>query len=284
MVDRGDLGQGLAILSSIVGAALSWAAGLGVITILFSVGLGSLLTYIVGTKTQKTAWKREAALRKVDDIYGPLYYELNKIYRYISEPSQQYYSPYDQNQVTWESIQATYKYYLVDPPLRKELDDFFALFKQYNANYIQRSRIVEEKLLPKLRNAFGQDVQAASYQVSAQQQNGMGVGFGGSTMLEAVILAGEHPLEFVKKQYPGYTNYQLEVSVQRAGTMQPLFTVHSPNAELSSRFDQLVASTIDEVKRDSRIVLVEEQRRTLISQAESIKEKLRVKTEEPWRV
>lgn len=58
MVDRGDIGGGLAIAASMLGAAVSYVEGLGVLTILFSVGLGSLLTYVVGIKTQKNAWKR----------------------------------------------------------------------------------------------------------------------------------------------------------------------------------------------------------------------------------
>lgn len=284
MVDKGDVGGGLAVLASMVGAALSWAAGLGVVTILFSVGLGSLLTYLVGLKTQENAWKREANLRKVDDIYGPLYFELNKVHQDISRSSEQsYYRPFDQNQITWESIQASYKYYLIDPPLRKELDDFFALLRRYHEGNVQRSRVAEEKLLPHLRNAYGQDVQAASYRVAATQPSGMPITLPGGT-LEAAILTGEHPLEFTKKQYTGFTNHQLELSIQRAGSMQPLFTVKNPNPALQSKFDELIGATIEDVKKDPRIVSLKEQRMTLIAQAESLKEKLRVKTEEPWKV
>jgi len=283
VVDRSDVGGGLAVLASMVGAALSWAAGLGVVTILFSVGLGSLLTYFVGIKTQKNAWKREASLRKVDDIYGPLYYELNKAYQAISLSEPFYHTMIDQGQVTWESIQASYKYYLVDQDLRKELDDFFLLLSQYNQSNAQRTRIAEEKLLSHLRDAYGQDIQAASYQVAATQPNGMPVILPGST-LEVPILAGEHPLEFTRRQYTGFTNHQLELSIQRAGSMQPLFTVRNPNPALESKFNDLIRATIDEVRRDSRIVSFEDQRRTLTSQAESLKEKLRIKTEEPWRV
>ena len=39
MVDRDDIGGGLAIAASMLGAAVSYVEGLGVLTILFSVGL-----------------------------------------------------------------------------------------------------------------------------------------------------------------------------------------------------------------------------------------------------
>ena len=218
----------------------------------------------------------------MDDIYGPLYYQLNKIYQFLSKSSDHFYYP-DQNEVTWESIQATYKYYLVDPPLRNEMDDFFELLRLYNQGNSQRTRIADEKLLPHLRNAYGQDVQTAMYQVAALQPNGMPTVLAGST-LGWPILSGEHPLEFTKKQYPGLTNYRLELSLQKHGQVQPLFTVNTPNPELESKFEEVLRVTINEVKKDQRIILVEEQRRMLIAQATSLKEKLRIKTEEPWRV
>jgi hypothetical protein len=284
VVDKGDLGGGLAILAGMVGAAASWAAGLGVVTILISVGIGSLLTYMVGTKTQKNAWKREDAKKKVEEIYGPVYFELNRIYQAISQfPDQWYLVPTDQNQVTWESIQAGYRYYLVDLPLRKQLDDFFSLLKEYNLNNGGKSGVVMEKLLPRLKDAFGADAQAAQYNVSATSLNGMPSSLPGAT-LDGPILAGELPLEYTKKQYSKMADYHLEVYVQRGGTMTPLFTAKSPNPEYETKFNELIRATIEDVNKDPRIILTNEQRMQLLEQARSLKEKLRVKTEEPWKV
>jgi len=110
LVDRSEIEGVLGILAGMVGAAVSWAAGLGVLTILLSISLGALMTYLVGMKTQKNGWKRDAALRKVDDIYGPLYFELNRTYQSLTQPSDTVtYGALDPSQPNWESIWAGYK-------------------------------------------------------------------------------------------------------------------------------------------------------------------------------
>jgi hypothetical protein len=284
VVDKSDVGGGLAVAASMVGAAVSWVAGLGVITVLISVGLGSILTYLVGSKTQKNAWKRETAFRKVDDIYGPLYFELNKVSQHIANPSQLFYfNAGAQNEITWESIKASYKYYLVDTPLRKELDEFFAAFKEFNVENAQRTSIADEKILPRLREAFGQDVQAASYSIVAMNKNGTMSTLQGGT-LEWPILEGVHPRDFTMRQFPHMKNPQLELSLQRQGQMKPVFTVSDPNPDILSKFDELIRVVTEEVRRDPRIVALEEKRIDLAAWSGDLKEKLRIKTEEPWNV
>lgn len=284
MVDRGELGGVIGVLAGMVGAAVSWAAGLGVLTILLSVGLGSYMTYMVGARTQKNAWKREADLRKVEDIYGPLYYQLNKLSKAIADDVRFFYYPgVESGQADWESIRASYKYYLVDTALRDYLERFFALLAEYSENNSKKPRILEEKLLPRLREAFGEDVQAATYQVSAKQTNGMPAVFEGGT-LDAPIMAGEHPLEFTIKQYTGYVDPQLELALQRKGAQKFIFTAQNPDPISSLKFDDLVKATIEDLKRDPRMLQIGEQRKALMAQAESLKEKLRVKTEGPWNV
>lgn len=202
MVDRADLGGGLAVLGNMVGAALTWAAGIGVGTVPFSVGLGAFLTYFVTVRTQKSAWKQEGELRKVDEIYGPVYFELNKIHQALSQNiGASFDNPFmpsgvvEVPGVTWESIQSGYKYYLVDPSLRGELDDFISLLSEYRTGHSQRYSVVSEMLLPRLKNAFGEDVQAVSYQLAGETHNRVRWAGAGGT-LDEPILAGEDPLSF----------------------------------------------------------------------------------------
>ena len=67
VADRADLGGTLGLLAGMVGATIAWIEGIGVASVLISVGIGALLSYWVVTKTQKNLWRREAALRKVDE-------------------------------------------------------------------------------------------------------------------------------------------------------------------------------------------------------------------------
>jgi len=172
---------------------------------------------------------------------------------------------------------------LVDPPLRQELDEFFILLKQYRANYAKRFQVVEEKLLPHLRAAFGKDVEAASYQISARQQNGTPIVFNGG-IFDSPILAGEDPVEFSTKRSSGLSDLQLELSLQRAGKTELFFGANNPNPDALEKFNSLLKATTEEVKNDPLIVLTHHQRESLIIQAGKLREKLRVKTEEPWNV
>ena len=77
-----------------------------VITILFSISTGAILTYIVQKRARETnAWKTEAALRKIDDIYGPIHSELNNILGFSGKELTYLRSSFygDPNK-SWESI------------------------------------------------------------------------------------------------------------------------------------------------------------------------------------
>jgi hypothetical protein len=286
VVDKGEVGSIAAVLASAVGAAWSWAAGLGVGAVLFSVAIGSLLTYIVQTRTQKSAWKREAALRKVDEIYGPLYDEMNRISETLSEaspltphPTFTLYPP----EVGWRAIKAGYRYYLIEGDLRNQLGEFHDLLEKLEANQRRIYGIVDAKLLPRLREAFGDDVQAVQYQVTAKQPNGMPISIAGEAIYEP-ILEGKNPLELTRARYPGYTDYELELSLQRAGQMLKFFGQGLPNQGARERFDRLLADCMKEVASDSTITLIQDQASKLKKSADALKARLREAIEKPWNV
>ncbi len=285
LVDKADIGSAIGVAAGMAGAAVSWLVGLGAITILISVGIGSLLTFLVQSKTQKNAWKREGALRKIDEIYGPLYLELNSISGRLEagESTYQYRGLGQPSGPTWASIRPGYHYYLIDTDLRKELDEFFDLYGELGRRQQKEPSIVEAKLIPRLKMAFGEDVEAASCFATAVHVSGTRMKFA-SVMMFQLIIEGMHPLEYIKEQYAGYSDYQLGVDLQRRGTTKTLFSADAPDEEAGKKFDEVVTSTIREVAEDPTIVWVKKTVGDSAKSAESLKEKIRKKIEEPWNI
>lgn len=93
---------------------------------------GFTLSYLVQTKTQKRAWKREFLLKNIDQIYGPLYNEslaLESQYHAMVE-----YHKYSQlHPKKWNDIQKSYTYHMVeDEEFRKQLDEFYLTIDMFN--------------------------------------------------------------------------------------------------------------------------------------------------------
>jgi hypothetical protein len=295
MTDTGDVRTALAVLATMIGASLSWIEGLGVITVLFSVGLGAMLTYAVQTRTQNNAWKRESGLRKIDEIYGPLFNQINKISRDLSPEDGTGLKPgfgviysLDPQEPGWQAIKPSYRYYLIDDNLRKKLDDFFILLQELQNNLSRVNSMIDGKLLPHLRAAFGNDVEAALYVITAVSQNGIPTSTA-SYFLYEPLLTGIPPIEYFKTQnqkYPASSNwsdYDLELSLQRSGTIKPVFGPKSPNPEARRQFDELVSATSKEVREDPLVLVVDAETEELKVRANQLKDELRNKIEEPWR-
>jgi hypothetical protein len=292
-LDRSDVGGALGVAFSFVGATVAWIAGLGIITILFSVGLGALLTYLVQTRTQRTEWKREAGLRKVDEVYGPLYEEINVLAPEFSQdtPLNPYSRYSDGPETAWGKIQQGYRYYLIDSELRKELDRFFGLVKELATLKSSLTGLIDAKLLPRLRNLYGPDVTYVTIAARATQPNGSSVDLA-TSFLYGPILTKEQPLKFVSRLYPGLSDYRLEITIQRqAQTQKILFDADGPpvvDSEDSQgseeEFNAIIKETSQLVDKDPTVLRIRELTRQASQQASALKETLRIKIEQPWRV
>lgn len=281
MVSKGDIGAGVAVLGSSVGAAVSWAAGFGVFTILFSVIIGSLLTYFVGTRTQKNAWKRESALRKVEEIYGPLYSQLNRLTHEVEkDPDYAFWPQETTTEPSWDSIRAGYRYFLMDPDIRKDMESFFANLQEYRVNISKRSDLLQQVVSTHLREVFGPDTREIHFQLAGILPDGGSVVYGGRATMQSCVIKGEHPLSAMKKDAPNYRDPQLEVYVLGKSNQVPAFTANAPNTELRAKFDTMFDDMVREFNSDPLVVEINKQKQGLLNQGYDLKEKLRLKTEE----
>lgn len=285
-MDRAEIGNALAVAGSIATAAGAYLVGLGLVSVLVSVVTGSLLAYGIQSRTQKSAWKREAALRKIDDIYGPLYNELYRITAALTVGQRKFFAaaPFDpQHDPSWATIQPGFRYYLIEPQLRIELEAFFSLYSRFEGERSKEGPIVDAKLLPHLRAAFGSDIQSASCFGEAKMLNGSPVRLMLNYLTDAII-EGKHPLDSIKEEFSGYFDYNFGVDLVRNNVTVNLFSPSHPNDDAGTKFDEVIAIAIKEVNEDPKINWIKKTRKDLIAQSEVLKEKLRKKVEEPWNV
>jgi hypothetical protein len=137
------------------------------------------------------------------------------------------------------------------------------------------------KLLPRLRAAFGEDVQAVQYQVSALNPNGTSVSLP-STFIYEPILKRKSPLDYDKERNPGYIDHKLEVSLQRANQTKLFFGRSMPNSQAEEQFNKLVAECSEEVANDPTILLIQDQVSRLKKSGAILLDDLKQVIEKPW--
>lgn len=124
------------IISAITGTGvyLSAVADFLIAGPILGVVAGFTLSYVVQTKTQKRAWKREFLLKNIDRIYGPLYNESLAIESQHNFMVQ--YHSYSQFQPqTWNDIKQSYVYHMIeDESFRRQLDEFYLRIETFNEN------------------------------------------------------------------------------------------------------------------------------------------------------
>ena len=94
---------------------------------------------------------------RIDDVYGPIYSEINNILGHFSEKEVTHLRSNYHGDInkSWESIKSSYLYYLIDLDLREELDKFFNLVTKHDANYNKSLNVAEKIFHSHLRHTFG---------------------------------------------------------------------------------------------------------------------------------
>lgn len=114
------------------GMAISFFVNYPIAGTVLGVTIGFVLSYIVQTKTQRRAWKRDFIIKTVDSVYGPLYDESILIEtRYDLLSSTRHYYQFIIN--TWKAIKNNYTYHLIeDSNFRKDVESFYDLIDECN--------------------------------------------------------------------------------------------------------------------------------------------------------
>lgn len=260
-------------ITGLAGSIWAQLSGLGSIAVLIAAGLGAFVTYTVQSRTQKRTWKREATLRKIDTIYGPIYGEIMQIAESLSSNNIiQNIPPADK----WDSIKGSYYYRLLDKDLRKELDDFYGLLKQAEEKQISLVNLADTQLVRNLRDATKRDVTSVSCEMTFVKSGRPSTG---EANLFRSIANGEHPTEYARKAYPGQDSYDLKTTLHG-----PQFHRTIESADEKRIFDAAVLKTVKKIGEDPDTIFLKDANSKMLEWAPSLKSKLGRIIEEPWRV
>lgn len=272
MGEKETLGELAAIAIGFVSVGWAWLSGLGSIAVLIAAGLGSLATYVIQSRTQRRVWKREAALRKIDNVYGPLYEEISRVTKsFNDEPI------IDFNYVEkWESVRKQYHYLLIDSGLRTKLIDFYSQLDEINEKRSEALDKADAQLIRNLQEASGRNLTSVESRIIASKNSKSSAIH---IELRDALLNGQHPIDYVKTKYPGYDSYDTEITM-----LGPELRRTIENAEEKRMVDAVIQKTIKELSEDSTIVFLKEISPRIKSLGSDILGKLRRAIEEPWNV
>lgn len=231
---------------SAISAGLSVFYGSPVFGVVTGTLLGAVVTVYAQSRTQKTAWKRELAVRNADTLYGPLFNLLNSNLATIDRMSAQTgYLTLDD--AFWKQITSQYQFYFIpEGGLRDRLGRFFNLISKYNTMVWPLAVTSAEgnevtKLIREEAQKF-YDLPIEQIVYVAQWTNG-------SNALPIInpLLFGEHPRKVLSTTYPTM-NLTFTVQITTlAPSGQPGQNTLSSASDLL-KFDSFFKQTVGKVR------------------------------------
>jgi len=255
----------------------------GLVAILLSVLLGSLLTYIIQSRTQKNTWRRDSRLRKIDETYGPLFNEIHNIASFLSTGGPilriNLWMPIQESK--WRKVKESYRLYLIESSLRDELVAFYNLFFNFQEKHSSIITTVEEKLIMNIRDVFYKDTQSASARINFTDSVGRHSGLDAN--LSEAVANCQHPFDYHRKRFPGKKFFDLTVHVSRKDRGETILEGMKKNKRTTDRFGRVISTTISEWKEDPLYSYILENIPKLLQQSKHLEEELKSIIEEPWK-
>ena len=142
------------IIGSVLAAiaiAVGWLIESGIALSLISLLIGAGITYFITTRVQRRVWKREYAIKVVEEIYGKLYDNMKNILNTLEGES---YYPALLHE--WHGMRDSYKYLMVDETFGKEIDELYDQLSKYSRAVSQiRGEIIPNIARQETEKFFG---------------------------------------------------------------------------------------------------------------------------------
>jgi hypothetical protein len=109
---------------------VEWITSL--LLIIFGAAIGAIATYCASYRIEKRKWEMNAALRRRDEIYSPIYDELASILKSLSSLNRHILASIRPQFIEWEKRRDRSVALMVPEPIRHQLDSFLSLCKDYS--------------------------------------------------------------------------------------------------------------------------------------------------------
>jgi hypothetical protein len=278
LASRSEIGPVIGSAVSATGAAISWTTGNAFLTAVLAAAAGSFVTIYFAGVQQKQAWKREVAVRMTTELYGPLYVDIWKAIQAFDRKgprSTLQTDSYDSE--LWHSIVADYRYRVIDKDLRQRLDEFYVLIQATTSLWYRITDSSDRLFLESARTVLGKkNMTSAIWGCIATTPAGGRTSVGGFS--PAIIIAqGGSVMKYIRENLPDYTNVKFPVQIQYA--QGPGENLEIGQEQARSVFDLAESSLHQEEVYRNR----EEKRGQLLKLGASLRERLGVIVEQPWK-
>jgi len=265
---RENLGWVIGGVLATIAAFLGWFYESGLLNTVIGVAIGAGIAFFVQTKTQKRAWKRECAIKIVEEVYAPLFKELKNVVGGLENTD--YWGKYLS---TWREIQDTHKYLMIDEPFRTKMDELSEALDKYSRAIGEvRGRIIPKIFSEEARRIFRLETNVR-LQLSVKAGN---TGIGITDAVCTDLLKGKHPKEEVFESHPEVRNVESYEFQTEDGK-----TFHTHEIE---KFDDFWQSCIAWTKENPTVQFIFKENERLLADAKKLKEELTKRIQEPWNI
>jgi hypothetical protein len=267
---RENSGWVIGSIATAIAMAVGWLTSSGVVVNLLFLLLGSGITYVVQTRTQKRVWKREYALRNTETVYGPLFQDADNRMTYIEEsiPQQVFF-------IKWDEIKRTYQYLTIDEEFRNRLDRFAQKTWNYSTRFqkirqLAQDIAVEETqfAFPSFKNVYPQFV------IKTEREEG-------HHHINESLIRQEHPYtSALKNKKEEKHEYFIALNPIQSGQTSVL----KYEDEVKAIFDAMWDKCHQRMEQNSDVQAIRKEYPEIIKELQSIRKELIRRIQEPWKI
>jgi len=266
---------GWIIGSAIAGIAafLSWFYESGLLGTAVGIVIGAGIAYYVQTRTQDRAWKREYAIKTVEEVYGNLFKDMKTIIRSLEEKIYIYYVSFSK----WSEFQQDHRYFMVDNNFRLRLDNFDERLERYSRTTLKLNDVLGKVVIEEVERVYGEKTNQIP-QVEVRFMRGRSES---STFTELIrcLATQTHPLEIPKKIQSDATNPNLNLIITSIDNK----TSKIPYSQNGS-FEKFWQSCIKRMKEDQTYRFLVEENNKILEDARILREEIVKRIEKPWKI
>jgi len=265
---RENLGWVIGSVLVAIVAFLGWFYESGLLNTVIGIMIGAGIAFFVQTKTQKRAWKREYAIKVVEEVYAPLFKDLKNIVKGLEERDYR-----GQWSHIWGEIQDSHKYLMIDEPFRTKMDNLNEALHNYSLAVSKiRGDIIPKIFSEEARRIFKLDTNVRT-QISVKAGN---VNYGLGDTVVTCLLKGKHLKEEVFKSYPELKNiesYEFQTEEGKG--------FHTHEIE---KFEDFWKSCVMLIKENPTVQAILKENERLLADARRLKEEITKRIKEPWKI
>ncbi|OLE90705.1 MAG: hypothetical protein AUF79_09085 [Crenarchaeota archaeon 13_1_20CM_2_51_8] len=265
------------VAGGLASAGLAWFLSSPLFGVVTGILLGTGLTMLTQSRTQKRLWKRELGLRNIESIYGPLYREIK---RNLSKGSPTASTSFQSlEDAEWQRIKSEYLYDFIKDDIRRRLEHHYSLVSKYHTVLGTVLTRVPAAILEEASRAYGENVVGIQYASNVAVTNAEL-----EIDIREAVMFHEHPKSILQKMYGRNMNlkeFSVIVTVGKQARHVP--EPHRGPDELA-KFDEFYETLCKQVAELESIKGIRQTLKEIIATGRELQAAILKLIKEPWSI